>query len=342
MQQAFYLKEFRDELRAPMTPAQNQKAELQAQWKTADHLTAVEKAALEVAIQKNHITSMLSVHRAACNPVDWHAILKRPEPAPPIRQTAFEDLAEEAWFHYEPGWLDKFMGRARMKRRSLHGHIERARRKDDAIFEEEKKPYLQNLQKWRLITSLARGILEYDTSAYRKILELVNPFSDLIELGSRLSFKFVGSTGVEVDLHVHSDRVIPRKRKFLSGSARSESGTGLKTQKLIRTEYYASEDFFAMYQDYVCSCVLRVARDLFSLLPLDAVLVSALDVPRVNTSTGGQKEQCILSVLIPRQRLATLNMDLIDPSDSMANFEYRMSYSPYSGFSPVERLTIDS
>ena len=36
--------------------------------------------------------------------------------------------------------------------------------------------------------------------------------------------------------------------------------------------------FHEIYQDYLCGCLLRVAREVFALFPVDTVLVTAVSV----------------------------------------------------------------
>lgn len=95
--------------------------------------------------------------------------------------------------------------------------------------------------------------------------------------------------------------------------------------------------FYELYQDYVCSCVLRIAGELFSILPLKAVIVTAFDT-LLNTQTGHLEEQPILSVAIPKKTFHSLNLDMIDPSDSMQNFVHRMNFRKTKGFAAVERI----
>ena len=58
---------------------------------------------------------------------------------------------------------------------------------------------------------------------------------------------------------------------------------------MTKTKYYD------IVQDYVCSCSIRVARDLMALLPVGQVIVHAVDEV-LNTSTGYKEEITILSV----------------------------------------------
>jgi len=61
----------------------------------------------------------------------------------------------------------------------------------------------------------------------------------------------------------------------------------------------------------------------------------------VNTSTGLPELRNILSVALDRETFAGLNLDAVDPSDAMANFEHRMKFKKTTGFGPVDLLTTD-
>ena len=95
--------------------------------------------------------------------------------------------------------------------------------------------------------------------------------------------------------------------------------------------------FYELYQDYICSCVIRVARESFALLPVQVALVHAMGNV-LNTETGYMEEQPILSVSIPRETLDGLNLETIDPSDSMRNFVRNMDFKKTSGFKVVEKM----
>ena len=95
--------------------------------------------------------------------------------------------------------------------------------------------------------------------------------------------------------------------------------------------------FYELYQDYVCGCVLRVARELFALLPIEMVIVTAVG-NLLNTQTGHLEEQPILSVAIPRKTLVELNFGALDPSDSMNKFVHQMDFKKTKGFSAVESI----
>jgi hypothetical protein len=124
-------------------------------------------------------------------------------------------------------------------------------------------------------------------------------------------------------LFVNNNSVIPKDYKALLKSGKVSVG------KLSKTK------FFELYQDYVCSAILRVSRELFALLPINMVVVNAIG-ELLNTSTGYFERKSILSVLIPRDTLERLNFEMLDPSDSMDNFLHKMSFKQTKGFSPID------
>ena len=61
----------------------------------------------------------------------------------------------------------------------------------------------------------------------------------------------------------------------------------------------------------------------------------------IDTSVGNTEMKDILSVYITPDKLNSLNFDMIDPSDSMANFRCNMKFLKTKGFQPISRITVD-
>ncbi len=108
-------------------------------------------------------------------------------------------------------------------------------------------------------------------------------------------------------LTVNGQHVIPRQEKFLTKSGK------LSAKTMAKARYHE------IYQDHVCSSVLRVARELFALLPLRTVLATAI-IDDVDPATGQSHEIPVLSVCFTPETMARIHFDRLDPSDSMANF----------------------
>src|SRR5690606_15736937 len=120
------------------------------------------------------------------------------------------------------------------------------------------------------------------------------PFADLTELGSDFEFYIDGgSLEASVDFRVHSRKIIPTQVKTLTKTGR------LSLSKMPVTQFHSLE------QDYVCSTIYRVARDLFALLPISEVIVNATDF-QMNEAIGKVELVTIVSVRIERAVLESL------------------------------------
>lgn len=162
-----------------------------------------------------------------------------------------------------------------------------------------------------------------------KAIEYINPFEELMNYGSDFRLEKVNGC-VTVDFLARDETIVPIGEKMLSAN-------GLK----IVEKPFTKSRFNEVYQDFVCSSVLRIAKDIFQVLPglsVDTVLVNVLTMS-INSATGKEEEQVLLSVKIPRATLDGINFINVDPSDCMANFSHNMAFSIRNGFSPVSRLS---
>lgn len=172
---------------------------------------------------------------------------------------------------------------------------------------------------------VGQGVLRGDLEAYRTVVEYWDVFDELEELGSTVELQHIAATEAEVDLYVNSDEVIPTEALSLLASGK------------LSTKVMPVSQRNALYQDYVCGSALRIARELFAVLPLQRVLVHAV-AEMLDTSTGHVEPQPVLSVLFVRATFDRLNFASIDASDSMRQFLHRMKFNKSSGFSAIEPI----
>jgi hypothetical protein len=286
----------------------------------------IERAAYEVEVYRNRLEQLVSVHQEGGSRIDWQNIALIPPPPPPEKITAQERSARLRLESYKPNIVTRILRRVEKVRSRLEHDIELGRRADEAAFRQAGSQYDQQNSEWKEQKDLAERILGGDLAAYLDVIKEVNPFREICDLGSGVEFEISNAQSITADISVHGEIAVPRESKSL-----------LKSGKLSVKQAPKGE-FYRLYQDYICSCVLRVARELFALLPLETVIASAVDM-LVNSSTGHLEKQPILSVVIPRRTFESLNLDLIDPSDSMKNFVHRMDFRATTGFRPVERLS---
>ncbi len=77
-----------------------------------------------------------------------------------------------------------------------------------------------------------------------------------------------------------------------------------------------------LYQDHVCACALRLAREMLALLPIETVVVTAV-IDGVDSRTGNAAEVPILSVQMTRGDVERLDFSRLDPSDAVEGLVHR-------------------
>lgn len=100
--------------------------------------------------------------------------------------------------------------------------------------------------KWIFLKGISHRILSGDIDAYLETIEKMRPVDDLLDYGSQFEFGTDNPKSMEVEFQInqHND--------MLSDGTNSE-----------------------LYNEYVAACTIRVARDLFALLPVRYVIVYA-------------------------------------------------------------------
>lgn len=145
-----------------------------------------------------------------------------------------------------------------------------------------------NQQMWEYYYSVAPDVLSGDIDTYLQLIYEVNPLDDLLEYGTNFEFGTDDSNVMEVEYTVNTD-VLSRAR-----------------QTMGRQEYND------LLQDFVCSLSIRIARDLFALLPINhAIIHTVID------------NQTIMTIDFDRQNLSKVKFGFIDPSDTVKKFYFR-------------------
>lgn len=309
-------------VRAAERDAKRRQRELEKRQKQYERMQELEQAAYEVEVYENHIEIIQSLHKECSDPISWENIAKSHEPKRPENSRKHEKAARSKAENYKPGFIDRLFKREEKKEKRLEENISRAIEEDEAEHKASVSSWEKKQNDWKESVELAQLLLNGDKEAKIKAIKDLDPFSEISILGSSLSISVSDESIVEVTIHIHGDDIVPSEVKSLLKSGR------LSVKKMPKGQ------FNEIYQDYVCSCALRVANELFSAIPDNIVVVTAVD-ELLNTKTGHLEKSPILSVCMSRSTLESLNMDSIDPSDSMSNFIHNMSFKRTKGFEAV-------
>jgi hypothetical protein len=310
--------------RAAERNARRRQRELEKQEKEYAKMQELERAAYEVELYENRLDLLVSLHKERMDSVNWRGLALAPAPAPPTRSDAREAQARLAYKDYKPGIVDRLFRREAHKREKLAAAIETARRADEGAYQRALRTHSSERSEWEQTRSLAQRVLSGDAEARAEALDRLDPFHELRGFGSRLTFRLTGDIP-DATVHVAGEAAVPKETKSLLKTGR----LSVKPMPKVR--------FFELYQDHVCSAVLRVASGLLAVLPVDMVIVTAVS-ELLNSRTGHLEETPILSVAVPRNTLDKLNLGRLDPSDSMSNFIHRMDFKRTKGFAAVESI----
>ncbi len=295
--------------------AYTRREQIQVQ-KQQEKLNEIEQNRLAVEEYNNYIEIIKGLHKECDEHIDWQHIYSLKEPFDPEGIGPKEAKALKELEDYRPSLMEKIIkSMAEKKRKELEEKVSKAR-------QEDRKDY----EAWKNLHELAGGILNGDIEAYLQVIGELNPLDDLLEFGSDFEFGMDDPSTMVVEFTVKSSTVVPTYSLSLTNTGK------LSRKNLTKTAYYD------LVQDYVASTAIRIARDVFALLPLDQVVVHVVD-NILNTQTGYEEERTILSVIFEREVLEKLNFEGIDPSDALANFRHNMKFLKTKGFQPVERIT---
>ncbi|MDD6679736.1 DUF4236 domain-containing protein [Galactobacillus timonensis] len=178
---------------------------------------------------------------------------------------------------------------------------------------------------WKKLHDLSGKILAGDIDSYLEVLAEVKPFEDLTEYGSDFEVGTDDPSSMTVEFNVKSEEVVPQETLALTS-------TGKLSWKAL-----AKSTRNDIVQDYVCACVIRIAREMFALLPVDRVLINAKD-SILNTATGHNEDVTLVSVIFDRARFMDTDFSRIDPSDLIEAYPSNMAFKKTSGLGAVEEL----
>lgn len=282
-------------------------------------------AAAAVQALESFQTSLISIHTKLADPIDWSAMASKPRPSEPALSSDHTASARLALDRFKPGLFDVFRGGSARVRRRLEDALASAPSKDRAVFDGAAPEHAAALGEWESDTDQARRLIAGDPEATKTVIaEMQAALEGEGYIGSHIAYH-IEPAYLHATPHVHGSDVIPdyRRKQLASG-------------RLSQTKKPVGE-FNELYQDYVASVALKVAGDLFRVLPRDEIYVTC-ETAMVNPRTGHKEATPILSAQFVRKTFEQLNLERIDPSDAIANFRHAMSFKRAHGFAPIEPL----
>jgi hypothetical protein len=306
--------------------AARRRKELAAFLRTQAVLAEQQRAQHKVNVYENQLEFLGSMHKD-CGPIwDWRMVASRQPPTPPQPTHAREQEAALHLQAYRPSFFEKLFGGEKKRRAELSRSMEHARHYDAQVFATAQAEYAADVEMHRWEQRMAAAVLAGDLGAYRAAVDHLSPFAELSESGMRVTLDELRHDVVVLRCAVADKTVVPTEEKKLT------QGGKLGTKKIPAGTYWA------LYQDFVCGCALRAAREIFSIVPVPRAVVNVV-VEALDPSTGHARANTILAVSMPRETTYGLNFNALDPSDSLKHFPHRMKFKKTSGLEPVEPMS---
>lgn len=312
-------------LRSLESVARRAEREYQRKQKSLAKKRELEDAAFEVEEYEENVNSLISLHNPCITQCDWEKIGLEKPPSKPGKLQENETKAKAKLNNFKPNFFHKLFNLTESKLEKLRKNVLEAQRKDEDQYRTSMESYRNNYSSWENDQKISEGVLRGNLDSYIEAFKIISPLDELEDFILNSDFRALNSSLAEIVLTTKGEQIIPNEIKSLLRSGR------LSTKKMPKGQFYET------YQDHICSCALRTAREIFTLLPIETVIVTILD-NLLNTQTGHLEKQPILSVAIPKPILGKLNFSQLDPSDAMKNFICNINFKKTKGFESVEKI----
>ena len=297
------------------------------QLKEQARLRALQIASGEVEKYNAYIESLISFHKKRTEKVDWIAIHSQNKPTKPIRLSNNELQAKLELESYIPNFWDKLFRRTDSKRRSLERNLTKARSKDDEKYSGAVEQFKKDYNHWKEEHMLSEKVLNRDIKAYTTAIIGWCNFKELKKVGNITKIFVHNHNLVEIEFHLNRNGYMPDTNKIVLKSGR----VSVKTMPRLV--------FYDLCLNCICSCTLRIANEIFAIIPTSLVLINVIEYS-FDYSIGQFETHPIISVAFSREKMQRLNMIDITPSGAIANFDHNIKFLKTKGFGIINKLDV--
>lgn len=288
----------------------------------------LDAAARDVAQFEDYLASLVSLHKECTSDLDWDALARSSEPARPTRSDRGERAARADLEGYRATFLERLFGTAKKRAASLEEAVRFGRIGDDEVFAREMARHQTQFDEWQLMVRLATSVVERQPHGYRQAIDYLSSFDAIEAFQTRVQLVGVEPTLIVLRLDLSDPELVPDEELKLTASGK------LSTKAIPATRRWT------IYQDHVCSCAWRAAREMFAATPIDRLIVNIFE-PQLDASTGHVRPVAILGTHFLRGNMKGIRFESIDPSEALKHVSHRMKFKKSAGFEAIEPVTTD-
>ena len=227
--------------------------------------TTLENRAETFDHYNGYIELLRTVHKNAAETMDWEKVLEEDPPVMPEFVRLQEGAALTNLVNFNPSFWGNLFGGAKKKMTELENEVKQARHRGNEAFAKAITTYRKKMAAWEKLQETGKAIFNKDITGYQYAIEYFSSFVEIGELGSSLDFEMKPNQ-VVANVQVNTWEVIP--------SYVVTPGSDGKLEK----QPMPAIQFNELYREYVCSCILRVAKEILAYLPLEFVLVNVVGI----------------------------------------------------------------
>jgi hypothetical protein len=98
--------------------------------------------------------------------------------------------------------------------------------------------------------------------ACRSALQYVGAFDELESFGSRVTLDSIAQNAATYSCVIHDQEIVPTEEVKLTAAGK------------LSTKEMAAGKYWALYQDHIASCAIRIAREAYAVIPIERVIVN--------------------------------------------------------------------
>jgi len=283
---------------------------MEREAKKRENHDQLEAARLEVDAAERKLSGLLSVHKSCAPKVDWIVAVSA---LCPVEMAAFAADKRRDWRRKRVQLPLEDIGGAPPLRR-------------EPLTDSGASAHPDALRSWERKRVMGKRLLSGEEAAFVEALSEFSYLEAVAQLGATIDVTVHSAKAVEIDVRCNDVTIIPAATKTLSS-------TGKVSEKAI-----PKAQAQGIYQDHVCSALLRVAREAFAVLPIGLVLLHGRAIVH-DSARGADNLEAIYSVFISRGEFEVLDFERLDPSDAIESFPHRGDFknSRKSGaFKPIK------
>jgi len=257
-----------------------------------------EKSSQEVEAYETYLQVIVSFHKSISG-LNWKQLGHLESPVEPEKKNYFEKKIRREVSNFQPSLYERLFKKDKKKLNQLMERIPYEIEKDNQKYYQAVDKYTDYLEEYKEIKTCYDGIRGADENTYLYWLNKSKAFDELYMHGIDLSFDYNEAT-LNVVVDYSQSKLIPMYSKKLIDD---------QVIAVVLTESVRHD----LLKDVIYSCTVRVAREIFELLPINKTIIK----------NYSKHDDPVLAVVFKRELFERLDIDASSTKYIVESFNYK-------------------